>query len=188
MSFGPRERALLVSAGATVALTAVLYVGLSDSRDPPDVLVSRNFDAQLIDADAPDFTVTRKDGSSLRLSELRGKVVFVNFWATWCAPCRQEIPDLEKLSESLKNVPFEIVAVSGDDSWEEITSFFGEKQTRMIVGLDKSRTIARQFGTEKFPETYVVDRHGRLRLRFVSVQPWTDERIHRYLEWLAVKG
>ncbi len=58
----------------------------------------------------------------------------------------------------------------------------------MLVGLDKEKDDAARWGTEKLPETYVVDRDGRLRMRFVNVQPWTDERIHRYLEWLATDG
>ena len=97
----------------------------------------------------------------MRLSELRGKVVFINFWATWCAPCREEIPDLEKLAVKMKHVPFEIVAVSSDESWKEIKAFMGAKQTKMLIGLDpKKNAISLTYGTEKLPETYVVDKRG----------------------------
>lgn len=149
-------------------------------------MVTRNFSAQVVNRPAPDFEVVRQDGARVRLSSLRGKVVFVNFWATWCPPCREEMPDLEKLTESLSKVPFELVAVSADESWQEIQAFLAGKPTRMLIGLDPDKSISHAWGTEKLPESYVIDRRGVMRLRFVNVQPWTDERIQRYLEWLAL--
>ena len=178
-----RPRVLV--AGAVLVLTATLYFDLWTGRTPPEVLLSRNFDAQVLDLPAPDFTVQRMDGTAVRLSELRGKVVFVNFWATWCAPCREEFPELEKMAEALQGLPLEMVAVSGDDGWDDVRKFLGAKKSRMTIALDQSKTTPHLYGTEKFPESYVIDAQGRLRLRFISVQPWTDERIQRYLEWLA---
>ncbi|MCK6570411.1 TlpA family protein disulfide reductase [Myxococcota bacterium] len=188
MSTAPAKapwRPRLLVAGAVLALTATLYVDLREGREGPEVLLSRNFDAQVLDLPAPDFTVQRMDGTQLKLSELRGKVVFVNFWATWCAPCREEFPDLEKMTDALKGLPLEVVAVSGDDNWQDVKRFLGADGSNMTVGIDQSKAISNRYGTEKFPESYVIDRTGRLRLRFISVQPWTDERIQRYLEWLS---
>lgn len=178
-------RPRLLVAGAVLALTATLYFDLLNGRERPEVLLSRNFDAQVLDLPAPDFTVQRMDGTLLKLSELRGKVVFVNFWATWCAPCREEFPDLEKMAEALQGLPLEMVAVSGDENWADIKKFLGGGKSKMTVALDQSKTAPHRYGTEKFPESYVIDTQGRLRLRFISVQPWTDERIQRYLEWLS---
>jgi len=177
---------LAVVAGAVLTLTLVLYFDLLQARPSPEVLVTRNFGAQVVHRPAPDFEVVRQDGSRVRLSSLRGKVVFVNFWATWCPPCREEMPDLEKLTESMSKVPFELVAVSADESWQEIQTFLAGNPTKMLIGLDPEKSISHAWGTEKFPESYVVDRRGIMRLRFVNVQPWTDERIQRYLEWLAL--
>lgn len=178
----------LLVAGAVLTLTATLYFDLWTGRTSPEVLLSRNFDAQVLDLPAPDFTVQRMDGTAVRLSDLRGKVVFLNFWATWCAPCRQEFPELEKMAEELKGLPLEMVAVSGDDGWEDVKKFLGPKGSKMTIALDQSKTTPHLYGTEKFPESYVIDQRGRMRLRFISVQPWTDERIQRYLEWLAHQG
>ena len=182
----PTSWPLVVVAGAVLTLTLVLYFDLLQARPSPEVLVTRNFDAQVVQRPAPDFEVVRQDGSRVRLSALRGKVVFVNFWATWCPPCREEMPDLEKLTESMSKVPFELVAVSADESWQEIQTFLAGNPTKMLIGLDPEKSISHAWGTEKFPESYVVDRRGQVRLRFVNVQPWTDERIQRYLEWLAL--
>ena len=171
-------------------LTMIIMLGLhittGESRREIALAAAIDLNAQLASGPAPDIEVIKADGSKLRLSELRGKVVFVNFWATWCPPCRKEIPDLEALAKKMRHVPFEILAVSSDESWAEINSFMGNTPTKMLIGLDPNKqAISNGFGTEKLPETYVVDRDGNLRLRFINVQPWTDERIHRYLEWLA---
>lgn len=174
--------------GAVITLIAVVQAHVAGGGESPEMRVARAFGAQLLDGPAPPIEVTRADGSTVRLSDLRGKVVFVNFWATWCPPCRAEIPDLEKLSELMRHVPFEILAVSSDQSWGDVQSFFGEQKSRMLIGLDPEQASAARYGTEKLPETYVVDRNGNLRLRFVNIQPWTDTRIHRYLEWLATSG
>jgi thiol-disulfide isomerase/thioredoxin len=163
-----------------------LHITTGESRREIALAAAIDLNAQLASGPAPDIEVIKADGSKLRLSELRGKVVFVNFWATWCPPCRKEIPDLEALAKKMRHVPFEILAVSSDESWAEINSFMGNTPTKMLIGLDPNKqAISNGFGTEKLPETYVVDRDGNLRLRFINVQPWTDERIHRYLEWLA---
>jgi len=173
--------------GAAGALMAVLYAHFVRARTTPEELVARRYGSELLEGPAPPLAVEQRDGSVLRLADLRGQVVFVNFWATWCAPCRQEIPDLEKLAEALDGLPFQILAVSADESWADIDGFFGAAGTRMRLARDATQTGAAIFGTERLPETYVVDRTGRLRLRFINVQPWTDQRIHRYLEWLTTQ-
>ena len=178
----------LVLIGAFGVVVGLLTWHLNAARLPREAQLAQDFGAQLVAGPAPDIEVTRRDGTKMRLSELRGKVVFVNFWATWCPPCRKEIPDLEALAQLMQHVPFEILAVSSDDSWETLDGFFAGGETRMRVGLDPKQAWAAHYGTEKLPETYVVDREGNLRLRFINIQPWTDERIHRYLEWLATSG
>lgn len=178
----------LLVAGAVLALSTTLYVDLLRGRESPEVLLSRNFDAQVLDLPAPDFTVQKMDGTQLKLSDLRGKVVFLNFWATWCAPCREEFPDLQKMAEDLQGLPLEMVAVSGDESWDDVNKFLAGQKSKMTIALDRAKTAPHLFGTEKFPESYVIDPRGRMRMRFISVQPWTDERIQRYLEWLSRQG
>jgi thiol-disulfide isomerase/thioredoxin len=174
--------------GAVAAVLAALFLQLRNDRETPEAILARQLDAQVVDWPAPPLEAKTRDGSTVRLEDLRGKVVFVNFWATWCPPCRKEIPDLEQLAADLKGLPFEILAVSADQSWADVDAFFAGKQTAMRVVLDTTQAGARRYGTEKLPETYVVDAQGRVRLRFVGIQPWTDERIHRYLEWLASHG
>ena len=179
----------LVVGGAVLALTATLFFDLRSARETPEVLLARNFEAQVVDLPAPDITVQRMDGTLLKLSDLRGRVVFLNFWASWCGPCRQEYPDLVKMAGALKGLNLEMVAVSGDDSWDDVKKFMatqpGGANPGMTIVLDQTKSMPQLYGTEKFPESYVIDAQGRIRVRFISTQPWGDERIQRYLEWLA---
>ncbi len=174
--------------GVCLTLVGVLGAHLAppEVRREAAIASAADLNAQLAEGPAPDFEVTLHDGTALRLSQLRGQVVFVNFWATWCEPCRKEIPDLERLDKDMDGLPFSILAVSSDESFDDIKRLFGQRPSEMVIGLDPGgQAIAARYGTEKLPETYVVDQYGQLRLRFINAQPWTDERIHRYLEWLA---
>jgi len=175
--------------GVCLTLVGILGAHLAppEQRREAAIASAADLNAQLADGPAPEFEVKLHDGKTLRLSDLQGQVVFVNFWATWCEPCRKEIPDLEKLKAEMEGLPFSILAVSSDESFDDIRQLFGQRESKMVIGLDPNgQAIAARYGTEKLPETYVVDHNGQLRLRFINAQPWTDERIHRYLEWLAV--
>ena len=144
------------------------------------------WNAQLSTGKAPAFQAMSRDGSAVELARFRGQVVFLNFWATTCIPCRKEIPDLGKLAEKMAGLPFVILAVTTDKSWADVDAMFPEKPKGIELALDPSGgEIKRLFGTDKIPESYIIDKNGQLRMRFVNVHPWDDERIHRYLETLA---
>lgn len=105
------------------------------------------------------FATTLDDqrGQLQALAQWRGKVVVVNFWATWCPPCIEEMPSMRNLHGKLKDDPrFVMIAVSADDSWAPVKEFFQKEPPTFRVALDASGNLARQYGTEKFPETYVI--------------------------------
>jgi thiol-disulfide isomerase/thioredoxin len=128
-------------------------------------------------APAPDFTLRTMDGKNVRLQELRGRVVLVNFWATWCPPCREEMPSLTQLAKSYDPASLEVVAVSVDDGWAPVDQFLATPSTPFRVALDDGAHVSRAWGTSKFPETYLVDRDGRVRLKFVGPRNWTDPNV-----------
>src|SRR5690348_8450375 len=116
---------------------------------------------------SPDFTLPTLDASSakpasIHLSDLRGHVVLVNFWATWCPPCIEETPSLEKLSARMKNLGVEVIGVSVDKDQEALRQFVAKYQLTFPIARDPDQTVSAKFGTYQFPETYILDRDGRV--------------------------
>ncbi len=142
---------------------------------------------------APDFSLETRDGRRLTLASLRGKVVFVNFWATWCPPCRDELPSMLQLGRELsRRYPgrFTMLAVSVDEGWEPIGEFFGGAPPRdLLVALDRDQSATRAYYCAarggcpkdfKFPETYVVDQSGRLVAYVVGPRDWSEDAPRRF--------
>lgn len=130
---------------------------------------------------APDFTVS--DGStSVHLADYRGKVVLLNFWATWCAPCIQETPSLLQLHHDRPDLA--IVAVSIDEDEDEYKRFVDHRHVDLITVRDPKQTVAKLFRTEMWPETYVIDRKGVIRRKFVGAEDWSDPEIRSFLKSL----
>ena len=113
---------------------------------------------------APSFTLKDIDGKTHSLAEYRGKVVLVNFWATWCPPCRAEMPSIEKLYASMKGKPFVVLALDQGESVDSVFAFMGQltpSPTFPVLLDDKSRT-AHAFGVMGIPSTYLIDKQGRI--------------------------
>lgn len=134
------------------------------------------------------FQLPARGGGTLDLSQLRGKVVLVNFWASWCQPCREEEPSLQALAAALPKGSFEVVAVSVDDGWSPVDQFFGGKNPAYAVALDRGAAVSQRYGTRQFPESYLLDQEGHLRLKFVGPRNWTDPNVFTLLESLGVKA
>jgi len=130
---------------------------------------------------APQFAVT--DGTqTIDLGKLRGKVVVLNLWATWCTPCLQELPSLIKLHHDMPDL--DIVAVSMDEDDTVYREFLTKRGVDFTTVRDPSQKINALYGTAQIPETYVIDRQGVLRRKFVSAQNWTTPEIEKYLAHL----
>jgi peroxiredoxin len=125
---------------------------------------------------APDFTLNAMSGPNMRLKDQRGRVVMVNFWATWCSTCVVEIPSMERLVDSMKGKPFRMLAVSVDDDWATVRKYFA-KGTPLEVLLDSAREVPKRWGTEKFPESFLVDKDGTIRYYIVSNRDWSSPSV-----------
>ncbi len=122
---------------------------------------------------APDFRLQALDGRSVGLSDLRGKVVMVHFWATWCPPCVDEIPSIDRLSRSFPGQDFEVLAVSVDEGGEgAVKPFLQRNRLALPVLLNPDRSVPGRYGTFKFPETYIVDRSGVVRYKIIGAENW----------------
>lgn len=130
---------------------------------------------------APQFVVT--DGvQTIDLSKLRGKVVVLNLWATWCAPCIEELPSLLAMTRQMPGVT--VVAVSLDEDDAVYRQFLAEHGITFPTVRDPAGRVNALYGTVQIPETYVIDRQGILRRKFVSAQNWTSPEIEDYLKRL----
>ncbi len=127
---------------------------------------------------APLFSIS--DGThSVDLSKLRGHVVVLNLWATWCAPCVEELPSLLALHQKMPDL--EIVAVSMDQDPDVYRQFLVQHHVDLVTIRDADQRINALYGTVQIPETYIIDRQGVLRRKFIGAQDWTDPNIMSYL-------
>ncbi|HSB34744.1 MAG TPA: TlpA disulfide reductase family protein [Nitrospirota bacterium] len=134
---------------------------------------------------APDFSLASLNGRSISLADLRGKIVMVHFWATWCPPCVEELPTLAKLYEELKGGDFEMLAVSVDEGGgAAVEAFLKKNSLTLPVFLDPGGSVSRLYGTYKFPETYILDRQGSVRYKVIGPRDWRDPEALRALREL----
>jgi cytochrome c biogenesis protein CcmG, thiol:disulfide interchange protein DsbE len=131
----------------------------------------------------PDFQLPDAAGKTVSLSQQRGHPVFLNFWATWCPPCVDEVPSIEDLARRLHGTDVRMLAVSVDDDWDKIRRFFA-KGSDIGVLLDTSHDIPKKFGTDKYPETFLIDAAGRVRYYFINKRDWSRPEAVACLESL----
>ena len=112
---------------------------------------------------APDFTLKSAAGANLRLQEQRGQVVLVNFWATWCGPCRQELPHLNSLYDKYRSSGFVLLGVNIDDDPRLATALAAKLGLRFPVLLDNDKRVSRVYDMSAMPATLLIDRDGRVR-------------------------
>jgi len=129
---------------------------------------------------APDFTVQDAQ-NKVTLSQLRGKIVVLNFWATWCPPCVEEMPSLVEMQRRMKAKGVTVLAVSLDVDDAAYRQFIKQHNVDLLTvrdGDEKSNTL---YGTFKFPETYIIDRNGVMRRKFIGAVDWTEPEITDFL-------
>jgi thiol-disulfide isomerase/thioredoxin len=127
---------------------------------------------------APDFTV-HNGTQTIRLSQFRGKIVLLNFWATWCAPCIDELPSLQALQKLRPDI--QVLAVSIDDDPDAYAAFLKQYDISLLSVRDGSQGANLKYGSVKVPETFVIDRNGMVTRKFISSQQWTNPEILGYL-------
>ncbi len=130
---------------------------------------------------APDFTLPDLDGKMVSLSEYKGKVVLLNIWATWCPPCVEEMPSMEKLHQELKNENFKILAVSIDSTGTQDVAPFMEKHKLSFQTLtDTKGTIKSLYQTTGVPESLIIDKNGRIVEKIIGPRDWASPEAIRF--------
>jgi cytochrome c biogenesis protein CcmG, thiol:disulfide interchange protein DsbE len=141
----------------------------------------RQGEASLRGRAAKDFPLAL-DGKPIHLSDFRGKVVLLNFWASWCPPCVDEAPALNQLQQRLSVLGGTILGVSSDEDPNAYSDFLRTYQVNFPTFRDPSRHISLEYGTIMIPETYVIDRNGHIDRKIVGPQDWTSPTMLTYLD------
>jgi cytochrome c biogenesis protein CcmG, thiol:disulfide interchange protein DsbE len=132
---------------------------------------------------APDFSVQDSD-RKVTLSQFRGQVVLVNFWATWCAPCQAELPSLISLQDRIKPKAMTVLGISIDVDEDAYHRFIKQRSVNFPTVRDPEQKVASVYGTTGWPETYIVDRNGVLRRKIVGPIDWNSSDINQFLNSL----
>jgi len=167
-NFVRRASVLSVPVAQFLMLTLMLAGCYSGSRPPH------------IGNPAPTFTVQDSD-RKVSLDELRGKIVVLNFWATWCPPCVDEMPSLVQMQQKMRGKGVEVLAISVDADQAAYQNFLKSYKVDLLTVRDPAQKSNNLYGTFKFPETYIIDRQGVLRRKFIGPIDWGQPEIMEYL-------
>ena len=138
---------------------------------------------------AKDFALKDLDGKTQRLSDYRGKVVLLNFWGSWCPPCRREMPSMERLYQTLKNEPFTILAVNQSESLDLVFAYTGEIEPSPTFPmlLDLNGAIPPQWGVLGLPMSFIIDKRGRIAYRAMGGREFDHPNIEKTLRALIAE-
>jgi peroxiredoxin len=131
---------------------------------------------------APDFAARDLQGRDVRLSDLRGKVIFLNLWATWCEPCRQEMPTMEQLYREFANDDFTMLAVSEDAAGSDtVKPYIAEYGFTFPVLLSPEGEVGHKYGITGYPETFIIDKNGEVVVHYIGPRNWADNSTRAML-------
>jgi cytochrome c biogenesis protein CcmG, thiol:disulfide interchange protein DsbE len=159
-------------ASVLLALITVVLVGCYRGSRPPRIGTA-----------APDFTVQDAD-RKVTLSEFRGQVVVLNFWATWCGPCVEEMPSLVQLQQRFKGKGLTVIGVSIDVDGDAYHKFLKDYKVDFLTVRDPDQKTSNLYGSFKWPETYIIDRNGIVRRKFIGPVEWSQPEVVDFLSKL----
>lgn len=172
--------------GLLVAIGLVLMVSLFRSGSGPNVAEFSSSGPVAAGKLASNFTLKDLKGDTISLSSFRGKVVFLNIWATWCPPCREEMPSIEELYEKFRNdKDFVVLAVSQDTGGFKAVAPYVEKNgLNFTVLLDPQNKVGEEYDVSGIPETFIIDRDGRIVAHHLGPYDWSSGEMRSALEEL----
>jgi thiol-disulfide isomerase/thioredoxin len=137
---------------------------------------------------APAFTLKDLEGREVKLADLKGKVVIVNFWATWCPPCREEIPSMMQLNQAMAGKPFQMLAISiNEGGAQEVATYFKQSGNNLPALLDPTQQVAKRYGITGVPESFVIDKQGVILKKVVGGVNWSDPAAIKFMTDAAMK-
>jgi thiol-disulfide isomerase/thioredoxin len=132
---------------------------------------------------APEFTLEDMDEEKHSLKDLRGKVVLLNFWATWCPPCRREMPSMERLYQKLSGEDFTVVAVNQMEDGDHVFAYIGQLDVdpTFTILFDKDSKVSNSFSVKGLPTTYLIDKQGNIRYRAIGGREFDHPEVEKQI-------
>ena len=154
--------------GFLILLFAGFIISIYDVFDEKIVLAGDS---------APDFSIKTDDGRTISKSDFGGQLLVLNFWATWCPPCIEEIPSLNAFARQMKDKGVVVLGVSVDKNESTYKSFLGQVPLEFTTARDPDANISSSYGTFKYPETYIIGRNGKVLQKHIGPQIWTRPEL-----------
>ncbi|MEO5360001.1 MAG: TlpA family protein disulfide reductase [Nitrospirota bacterium] len=140
---------------------------------------------EIIGKTAPDFTLKTLDGKTFSLSSLKGKAILINFWATWCPPCVEELPSMNKLYLKYKQNGFEVVAVDLDSSVAKVKQFIAKNPLNFVVALDPDKQVAKKlYKVTAQPTSFLINSEGKIIKKYLGSIDWFDDSAQKEIQEL----
>lgn len=169
-------------------LAGVLLVGCNNepsSEKEGEAQAAPAAPAGMIGLPAPDFTLTDMQGQQVSLSQFRGKIVILNFWATWCPPCVEEMPSMEQLYREFKDKDLVVLAVNVESSGQEaVSEFLAKKSYSFKILLDPDAEIQNTYGVFRLPESFLIDRNGVVVEKVIGGRNWRLGDLYEKISFL----
>jgi thiol-disulfide isomerase/thioredoxin len=170
----------LITIALSVAIVAAGAVWIRSLEPPPSPAGSLAFLSAV-----PSLPIADRSGRVTDLTEVKGKILIVHFWATWCPPCVEELPALSRFWEKYRGRDdIALYAISVDKDWKIVESFSAKNPHDLPLYLDPKAETAGRFGSEQYPETYIVNRNGRVLFRLQGAVNWSDPQVEQRIEQL----
>ena len=178
---GPRGCLVALGLGAILAFTTAAAPTAHDLR-------SLGLEAPKEAVEAPDFSLPNLTGKKTRLRDFRGKVVFLNFFATWCGPCREEMPAMEQLHRTYKDKGLVVLAVDIQESANDVRAFTQELKLSFPALLDRDGSVASTYAIRPVPATYLIGRDGKILWRAFGSREWDASDARQYFGRILADG
>lgn len=190
-----RHKFLVIFVVAAVLILLVLFISgdgffhsgkipVAGNNDLFTILRIQKFDEPVI---APDFTLNDIKGNQVALKDFKGRIVFLNFWPTWCPPCRLEMPSMERLYQELKDRDLVMLALDMQESEKLVKAFISEFNLSFPSLLDREGDISFLYGVRGLPTTYIIDREGKIIGKAVGPRDWASQDALQLFQSLLKK-